>query len=355
MKVIFLIWISTLIHAKTFKTENYTLKVNEIFSGDEVIWGFDFLDKERILFSEREGALWLYNQKSKKRLKVTGLPIIKSYGQGGLLDVLIEKVKDKVFVYLTYSKPIGDNITTALAKAQLSGNKLINLKDLFIAKTDSDKRVHFGSRIVLTDNKIFLTVGDRGKRQESQNTENHHGTVVRLNRDGSIPKDNPLKSGLKSIWSYGHRNPQGLAMDPFTKELWSVEFGPRGGDEINHIKPGVNYGWPVITYGSEFWGPSIGTKTKEGMEQPVKYYTPSISPSGMTFYKGETFRKWQGNMLIAALGSQFIMRVTLKENKFVSEERMLIDINERIRQVRVRDNGLIYFSTDSGKIYEISK
>ncbi len=354
MKVLLIGFLSLTIWAKTYKSQDYELKLKEVFSGDEVIWGFDFLDEDKVIFTQREGTLWIYDEKLKKKTAVSGLPKVKAYGQGGLLDVLLEKNNEKTTIYLTYSKSVGDNITTALAVGELKGNKIIGIKDLFVAKTDSDKRVHFGSRVVIQGDYLFVSVGDRGVRNKAQDTSNHHGTIVRIKKDGTIPKDNPLQKGLKSIWSYGHRNPQGLSINPATKELWSVEFGPRGGDEINLIKPGQNYGWPVITYGKEYWGPSIGQTHKDGMIQPVKYYTPSISPSGVSFYSGSVFKKWNNHMLIAALGEEFLMKVKLEGERFVSEERILTELEERIRQVKVRSNGLIYFCTDSGKIYEIS-
>ncbi len=334
------------------------LKTEVVMSSENTVWGFDFINQDEIVFSHRSGKLWHYNIKTKKKQEITGLPKIKVYGQGGLLDVLIENTKDKTFVNFTYSKPVGESINTTLARAELKENKLINLKDIFVSKVNSDEKYHFGSRILLKDNMFYITIGDRGQRDNSQSLKNHNGTIIRVNKDGSIPKDNPFiknKDALASIWSYGHRNPQGIDLNPLTNEIWSVEFGPRGGDEINLVKPGVNYGWPIITYGKEYWGPSIGDTHKKGMEQPVKYYVPSISPSGMVFYTGDKIKEWKNHLFIAALGSEFLMRAEIKNKKVVNEERLLEDLDERIRQVRNGADGFLYFSTDSGKIYKVSK
>ncbi|MEE3079574.1 MAG: PQQ-dependent sugar dehydrogenase [Bdellovibrionota bacterium] len=332
-------------------------KASPVFKdGSDVIWGFDFLNNDQIIFTERDGKLWIYDQKKKKKSEVTGLPKIKAYGQGGLLDILVLKEKEETFLYFTYAKEIGESINTAFARAKLKEGQLKDVKDLFVSKVNSDERYHFGSRIILKDNQFYLTLGDRGQRKNAQDLSNHNGTIVRINKDGSIPKDNPFKDkGLDSIWSYGHRNPQGIDIDPVTKKIWSVEFGPRGGDELNLIRGGINYGWPVITYGKEYWGPSIGDTHKKGMEQPVKHYVPSISPSGMAFYVGDKIEEWRNDLFVAALGSQFLLRLKIKDDKVVEEKRYFEDLNERIRQVRNGPDGYLYFSTDSGKIFKVIK
>ena len=207
---------------------------------------------------------------------------------------------------------------------------------------------------------FFFGVGDRGERPNGQDLTNHAGSIIRLNLDGSIPQDNPFvnsNAALPEIWSYGHRNPQGLAFDEISNKLWEIEHGPRGGDEINLIKSGANYGWPVISYGKEYWGPlSVGEGThRKGMEQPIKYYVPSIAPGSLTIYSGNAFPMWKGNLFSGALILRHINRIVLNsKNKAIKEERLLEALDERIRAIAESPQGWLYFSTDSGKIYRLS-
>ena len=203
-----------------------------------------------------------------------------------------------------------------------------------------------------------MTMGDRGERKAAQKLNVHNGKILRLNLDGTPPLDNPFvktKGALPEIWSYGHRNPQGIDFDPISKQIYSCEFGPRGGDELNLIKKSKNYGWPVITYGKEYWGPSIGDTHKKGMEQPVSYWVPSISPSGMVFYTGDKIPEWKNNLFLANLGSTHLRRLVLKENKVVMQEVLFDKMDKRIRQVRNGKDGYLYFSTDNGAIYKVIK
>ena len=232
---------------------------------------------------------------------------------------------------------------------------------MLLTKSRTKESYHFGSRIAFDDNgHVYFGIGDRGVRPSAQNLTNHAGSIIRLNLDGSIPKDNPFiknKSALPEIWSYGHRNPQGLSYDFKHKRLWEIEHGPRGGDEINLIKPAVNYGWPEISYGKEYWGPfAVGEGThRDDIEQPVKVYIPSIAPGSLMIYSGDTFPKWKENLFSGALKLRHINRIELNEKgEAIKEERLLGSLDERIRALVQSPQGRIYFSTDSGKIYRIS-
>jgi glucose/arabinose dehydrogenase len=336
--------------------------VEEVFSGLRVPWGMAFLDTDSLLITERNGRLFHLNISTRQLTRIKGLPKIYAEGQGGLLDIALDpRPSIPPSLYLTYSKKVNGEGTTVLAHARLQQNKeLINWRDIFVAKTESSTSRHYGSRIAF-DGKghIFLSVGDRGKRDAAQDLSDHAGTIVRLNLDGSIPRDNPFikqANALPEIWSYGHRNPQGLAFSPDKTLLWSIEHGPRGGDEINLIGAGKNYGWPTISYGKEYWGPvSVGEGThKKGLEQPVKYYVPSIAPSSLIVYSGRAFKKWQGDLFAGALKLTHLNHVRLNNrNQAVSETRLLEDFGERIRAVKESPEGWIYFSTDSGRILRL--
>jgi glucose/arabinose dehydrogenase len=323
---------------------------------DDVIWGFDFLPDGRIVFTERGGRVGLLDPRTKAVQVITGIPAVARQGQGGLLDVRVHPdfAKNQQ-IYLTYSETIGGNMTTALGRGRLKGTELKDYRKLFSAFEPSSERIHFGSRIEFDGaGHLFLSVGERNDRDKAQKLGYHNGKILRLNEDGSVPADNPFTqnpSAKSEIWSYGHRNPQGLARHPITGELWSAEYGPRGGDEINLIRAGANYGWPVITYGREYYGPKIGEGTeKPGMEQPIVYWVPSISPSGIGFYSGDQFPHWKGNLFVAALSGQHIRRLSLDHGKVVGQEPLLGDLGWRFRNVRQSPDGFLYFSTDEGKL-----
>jgi glucose/arabinose dehydrogenase len=330
----------------------------KVFTGLEVPWGMAFLDNRTLLVTEKEGNLYKLNLKDKSKVQISGLPEITVRGQGGLLDVALDPdFKSNQFVYLSYGKKVGGSVTTALAKAKLAGNKLDGLKDIFVAKTDSTKGVHFGSRITFDDQYLYLSIGDRGHRHRSQMLDFHNGKIIRLNKDGSVPKDNPFvgkAKALPEIYSYGHRNPQGLFFDPKEKVLFTGEHGPRGGDEINIVKAGKNYGWPIITYGKEYWGPSIGEGTKKmGMIQPEYYYVPSIAPCGMIVYSGKKFKSLKGTVIQGALKLKHLNFVQRSKSGIWEEKRYFENIG-RVRAVTENLAGEIFFSTDSGQIYMIS-
>ncbi|MDX1498172.1 MAG: PQQ-dependent sugar dehydrogenase, partial [Salinisphaeraceae bacterium] len=284
--------------------------------------------------------------------QITGLPEIKARGQGGLMDVVLHPdfAKNR-WVYLSYSEPGEDGLGTAVGRGKLEGNQLSNWETLFRLHPKTSKRQHFGSRIVF-DGKgyMYITTGDRGERERSQDLADSAGTVIRLHDDGRIPKDNPFvgkKNARPDIYSYGHRNQQGAALHPESGVLWTHEHGPQGGDELNIIRPGVNYGWPVITYGEEYGtGFTIGETHQEGMAQPIHYWVPSIAPSGMVFYTGKQFPEWQGNLFIGSLKFRLLVRLELDGDKVVGEHRLLQNRLGRIRDVRQGPDGYLYLLTD---------
>ncbi|MDH5766418.1 MAG: PQQ-dependent sugar dehydrogenase, partial [Gammaproteobacteria bacterium] len=290
--------------------------------------------------------------------EINNSPVVMAEGQGGMLDVAISPdYKASGWIYFTY---VNNEGATVLARSRLDEHRFKTWQDLLVTKSTSNTGRHFGSRIAF-DNKghVYFAVGDRGVRPNGQDITNHAGSIMRLKLDGSIPGDNPFikqDKALPEIWSYGHRNPQGLAFDSIRQRLWSSEHGPRGGDEINLIKAGANYGWPVISYGKEYWGPvDVGEGThREGMEQPVKVYVPSIAPGSLMIYNGNVFPGWKGNLFLGALKLQHINRVVIdKSGRAVKEDRLLENMHERIRALVQSPEGWIYFSTDGGRIYRM--
>lgn len=344
------------------KSEGMELKVEEVTSGLDIPWGMVFLSPNKLLVTERSGSVLLLDLETSKKVILENTPKVMHDGQGGMLDVALSPdYKTSGWIYFTYVKDINDKGATVLARAKLNNYRLNHRQDLLVSKSRTGESYHFGSRITF-DNKghVFFGIGDRGVRPNAQNLTNHAGSIIRLNLDGTIPDDNPFinkKNALSEIWSYGHRNPQGLAYDFKSNRLWEIEHGPRGGDEINLIVAGENYGWPVISYGKEYWGPiAVGEGThREGMQQPVKVYTPSIAPGSLLIYSGDAFPQWRGNLFAGALKLRHINRIVLDQNaKVVKEERLLESLDERIRAITQSPEGWIYFSTDSGKVFRIS-
>ncbi|MDG2353666.1 MAG: PQQ-dependent sugar dehydrogenase [Gammaproteobacteria bacterium] len=337
------------------KAADYQLK--KIASGLGIVWGMDFISNNEIMFTQRSGEAGVVNLKSNSVEYLDGVPTVLSEGQGGLLDVAVNDNQ----LYFTYSKPVQGGSATTLASAQISNNQLINWKDLLITSSVNENVHHYGSRIAISDQHLYISIGDRGVRENAQDLSNHAGKILRLNLDGSTPKDNPFvdkERALDEIWSYGHRNPQGLVWDQQEQRLWAIEHGPRGGDEINLIKEGANYGWPVISYGKEYWGPvSVGEGThRAGMEQPTKYYVPSIAPSDLVIYKGDMFELWAGDLLTGALRGKHINKISLNQDLGVdSEERLLTYLKQRIRSLLIGKQGRVYFSTDQGNIYALQR
>lgn len=340
--------------AKVYQSEGQKFEMETLTQQQDVIWGFDFLSDGKIIFTERSGVLKVFDPKTKATNIIKGAPPVWANGQGGLLDVRVHPSPTNK-IYLTYSEPVGKGATTALASATLNGTELKDFKKLFSAHEANNNDIHFGSRIEFDgQGHVFITVGDRNERPHVQDLSYHTGKSIRLNEDGSVPQDNPFvnkKNAKPEIWTLGHRSPQGLFRNPVNGDLWEVEMGPRGGDEINLLKGGANYGWPVITYGREYYGPKIGEGTeKAGMEQPVAYWVPSISPSGANIYQGDVFPKWKGNIFLGNLSGTHLRRLVMEDHKVVKQEELLKDLGMRIRNVRQGPDGFLYLSTDDGKI-----
>jgi glucose/arabinose dehydrogenase len=312
-----------------------------------------FLDDGRLLVTERPGRLRYITDDGALSAPIQGVPEVFASGQGGLLDVALDpEFKDNQLVYLSYAEADKDGASTAVGRGRLAGSRLEGFEVIFRQMPRASGGRHFGSRLVFApDGRLFITIGDRGERDRVQDLSIHRGQVIRVEPDGSVPGDNPFvgKDGYRpETWSHGHRNPQGAALHPGTSKLWTVMHGARGGDEINIPEAGRNYGWPVITYGRDYNMLPIGEGThKEGMEQPVYYWDPSIAPSGMDFYTGDRFPEWRGSLLVGALKSRMLVRLILEGEKVVAEERMLADLGERIRQVRQGPEGYVYLLTDS--------
>ena len=350
-----------------------TYQITQVATGLGIPWGMSFQSESEILFTERKGRLGIVNIDSGEVNYLSGLPEIIANGQGGLMD-LVKPTNNEIadWTYFTYVKPIdaAGNGETTLARAHISKDGIFDWQDLLVTHSlfgiifdvtgiawGSDR--HFGSRIAFDDTHLYFSIGDRGNRPNGQNLETHAGSILRLNVDGSVPQDNPfvdVEGARNEIWSYGHRNPQGMVWDGVKQRLWSIEHGPRGGDELNLIERGANYGWPIISYGKEYASfRSVGEGThKEGMEQPKKFYIPSIAPGSLMQYTGEAFPEWQGDLFAGALKLRHINRIELdQEGNAIAEERLMEDLNERIRALLQSPEGWIYFSTDSGNIYVI--
>lgn len=342
-------------------SENETnYKVDVIIDGINIPWGMDFISKDDILVTEKSGILYRYV--NGKKIIITGTPKAYSRGQGGLLDVALHPgYIDNNLIYLTISSQEGEGSggNTALYIAKLLDTKIIDLRLLYKAFPNTKKGQHWGSRIVFDNSgHLFFSIGDRGNRDVNpQNIELDGGKIYRLNLDGSIPNDNPFKTdrGSKSaVYSYGHRNPQGLFIHPETGVLWEHEHGPRGGDEINLPKKGKNYGWPVITYGINYIGTTITDQTKApGMEQPLYYWKPSIAPSGMTFLTSDIYPKWKGSLFVGSLVFEYLERLVIKENKVVFREKILDGIG-RVRNVKQGPDGYLYLGVEGKGIIKIS-
>lgn len=339
---------------KTYSSGGHKFIFEEMTAVKDVIWGFDFLPDGKIIFTERTGKIKIFDPRRRGIFEVKGTPPVWAEGQGGLLDIRVLPTNPKK-IYFTYSEPVGKGATTALGMADLEGFELKNFKKIFTAIEANTNQIHFGSRIEFDDKGfLYMTIGDRNDRPKVQDLSFHNGKVIRLKIDGSIPSDNPFvkfKNAKSEIWALGIRSPQGLVRNSETGDLWEVEMGPRGGDEVNIIEPGKNYGWPVITYGREYWGPKIGEgEKKEGMQDPIVYWKPSISPSGSTFYTGSEFPQWKGQMFIGTLSGTHLRRLKIQGRKVIEQDDLLKDLALRIRNVRTGPDGFLYLSTDGGQI-----
>ena len=342
-------------------------EISEFVSGLSNLWGMANLPDGRIIVTEKGGTLRIISQSGTLGNAITGLPAVNSSGQGGLLDVAVDPdFTSNSMLYWTFSQNGSNGTATAVAKGKLSEDEteILNPEVIHTALPEFNGTGHYGSRIVWdADGHLFVSTGDRSSasiRDEAQSLDAALGKVLHITTDGDPVPGNPFigQSGaLPEIYSYGHRNVQGLAIHPTTGDLWEVELGPRGGDEVNLIVPGKNYGWPIITYGIEYSGSAIGQgiTQQEGMEQPVYYWDPVVSPSGITFYSGSLITEWRDNLFLAALSGQHVVRLVIKDNKVVGEERLLEGVS-RFRDVLEGTDGALYALTDgsNGRIYRLA-
>ena len=335
------------------KTQEHDLRIAEIATGLEHPWGLAFLPDGRMLVTERPGRLRVIKDGRLASEPVAGLPPIEARGQGGLLDVALHPdFAENRLIYFSYAGSGEGGVSTEVARGKLADDRLEDVQVIFRQQPKSKTGRHFGSRLVFDRaGHLYITLGDRGDRQRAQRPDDHAGSVIRLHDDGRIPADNPFigKQGWQpEKFTLGNRNIQGAALHPRTGELWAHEHGPQGGDEINVIRAGVNYGWPVITYGVNYViGTAIGEGThKPGMAQPLYYWVPSIAPSGMTFYTGDRFPRWRGDLFVGSLKDRLLVRLSLDGEQVVGEERFLHDALGRIRDVRQGPDGLLYLLTD---------
>ena len=334
---------------------NGAVRVQTVAQGLEHPWALAFLPDGRMLVTERPGRVRLVERDGRLSEPLASVPRVQASGQGGLLDAALDpRFADNRLVYLAYAEPgEGRRAGTAVARGRLGEGRLEDVQVVYRQQPKVEGANHFGSRLVFArDGTLFITQGDRFTyRDGAQDLSVGFGKIVRINPDGSVPRDNPFvdRAGARpEIWSYGHRNIQSAALHPQTGQLWTVEHGARGGDELNRPEAGKNYGWPIITYGVDYSGARIGEGTaKPGMEQPIYYWDPVIAPSGMVFYTGAAFPDWQGSILIGSLRPGLLVRLTLEDGRVTGEERYLSDLGERIRDVRQGPDGLVYLLTDS--------
>jgi len=334
-------------------SERGVFDVTTIAKGIENGWGFVFLPDNRMLVTERAGRMRIVGSDGSLSAPLQGLPRIAVMGQGGLLDVTLSPdFATDGQVYFSFAEPGDGGAGTAVARGRLTASSLENVQVIWRQQPKVDGGNHFGSRIVFRDDgTLFITLGDRfTHRPKVQDLGTTIGKIVRINADGSVPRDNPFveRAGARpEIWSYGHRSVQAAALHPQTRELWTIEHGARGGDELNNPRAGRNYGWPVITYGVDYSGAKIGVgTTRPGMEPPVYYWDPVIAPSGATFYSGDAFRDWKGDLLIGSLQPGRLVRLRLTNGRVSHEERYVIAPGERVRDVVQGPDGLIYLLTD---------
>jgi len=338
---------------RVVQSEKQNFIVDTVVDGLNVPWGMEFLPNGDMLISERSGILYRFS--NGKLTKMEGLPDILAVNQGGLLDLRLHpQYEQNGWLYFAYSEPSQKNKkagNTSIMRARISGNTLVDQEKIFDGKPDSPKTYHWGCKLQFDkDDYLWFGIGDRGKREVNPQTlENHNGKIHRIHGDGSIPDDNPFvdtEGAMPSIYSYGHRNPQGTTMHPETGEIWITEHGPKGGDELNLIKPGANYGWPVISYGINYNGTTFTDIThKKGMEQPVIYWDPSIAPCGMTFVDSDRYPGWKNNILVGALRAKYVERIELDGNKVTARERLLEGIG-RVRNVEISPDGYIYVAAE---------
>ena len=346
---------------EAIRSEQAAFRVVPVATGLEHPWGMAFLPNEDILITERAGRLRILRAGALDPEPIQGVPEVYASGQGGLLDVALDPdfAANRV-IYLSYAAEGDGGNGTRVARATLGDGRVEDLEVIFTAQPLVRSSKHFGSRLAFDrQGYLFITVGERGQGDRAQDLGDQNGSAIRLHPDGSVPEDNPfvgVAGARPEIFSYGHRNAQGLAIHPETGVPWLHEHGARGGDEVNVVRPGVNYGWPVITHGIDYSGAPIGEGThKEGMAQPIHYWVPSIAPSGMAFYDGDAFPEWRGDLFVGALRSELLARLELDGERVVGEERLLEGALGRIRDVEVGPDGLLYLLTDesAGGLYRL--
>jgi len=353
--------------AQTFKSSAGDLTVETVAAGLVHPWSLAFLPDGRMLVTERPGRIRIVTRDGKLSLPLADVPKVYASGQGGLFDVILDRnFANNRTIYFSYAEPFEGGARTALARAAIEGGDTPALSDVKVIYRQfgpPSRGNHFGGRIVqANDGNLFLTNGEHfTDRDKAQTLDNDLGKIVRLTPDGAAPNDNPFagKAGARpEIWSYGHRNPQGLAINPADGKLWEQEHGAMGGDEINIIAPGHNYGWPLVSYGVNYGGSPVGTGKQQmaGVDDPVWHWTPSIAPSGLTFYTGDLFKGWKGSLFNGALKFQLLSRLEISGGKVVREERLLQGLHERIRDVRQGPDGALYLLTDSsgGRVLRVS-
>lgn len=343
------------------KTATVNISLDTIATKITIPFGMEFLPDGRMLVSDRaDGKIWLINPDTKSKTALKNLPAVFGESQAGMMDILCHPDYDKNgWIYFSYSDKKDGLNGTVVERAKLKDNEFINREKIFSTHPFFKNGAHYGGRMLLRDGYLFITIGERYALKDSaQLLGNDLGKVIRIKDDGSIPGDNPFvkTTGARpEIWSYGHRNPQGITFHPQTGALWESEHGPKGGDEINIIEPGKNYGWPVITYGIDYSGAPVGDgiTEKEGLEQPLKYYKPSIGPSGMLFYTGDKIPSWKGNLFIGAMALTHLNRLVIKDNKVVQEERIFEDKKWRVRSLKQGPDGYLYIGVDGGMVIRI--
>jgi glucose/arabinose dehydrogenase len=342
--------------SSVISSEKQAFRLVTLLNGLENPWSLAFLPNGQMLVTERAGRLRLVSQDFKLNPKpIDGLPEVVAQGQGGLFDVVLHpQYAQNGWIYWAYNAPGQGGWGTAMARGKLQGHRMTDVQVLFSMQPKTRSSHHFGGRIVFDQaGFLYLTLGDRGDKDRAQKLNDHAGSVIRLHDDGRVPEDNPFvkrEGALAEKWTLGNRNMQGAAVHPQTGQLWTHEHGPQGGDEVNVMRSGLNYGWPVITYGVNYGlGTKIGVgQAKVGLEQPLHAWVPSIAPSGMAFVSGSHFPQWQGNLLVGALRGQMLVRLTLDGEKVLGEERLLQG-RSRLRDVRMGPDGFVYLLTDEAQ------
>lgn len=343
-------------------TEHGPVDVQVVAKGLDMPWGLAFLPDGRYLVTERGGTLRIVARDGAIGKPIDGVPVVHAQGQGGLLDVVLDpQFADNRTIFLSYAGKGRNGAQTTVMRAVLGDGELSDRKVIFRQEPGLDNGFHFGSRLVFgRDGLLYVTLGERNTlRDLAQDTSNTIGKVVRITRDGDIPEDNPFRGQGRAdpaVFSYGHRNPQGAALNPETGVLWLHEHGPMGGDEINVIQPGRNYGWPVVTYGREYSGGRIGEGSeKEGMEPPLYHWVPSIAPSGMAFLTAPEAGPWRGNLFVGSLKFGMLVRLEIRDGRVTHEERLLEGMGDRVRDVRAGPDGALYLLTESeGRILRLA-